>query len=325
MKTIQEINYKISFRLLNIKVDGQYNIDENIIIRGLSKQEILKKYPLDKRLFNLPALGESFWFEHNAEVVFNFNGSKEDIENAIQIKATNQLENSILNAFILSGLFRNQYPYATHLALESSYRTINAIQGFNGMRFDPFLISKTEIEEIVKSYKIIEEANKDNVLFTAFDRYIVAKQKEFQHTYKVNYPNWDKLVDYTIAFETLFLTPVEQELSYRFKLNGTSLISRIDNIDKRIIFNALGDLYKLRSKIVHGGNSDSILKPARKLVNTLSLNTENHEHDIGILIIICNRLDEWFYKIFAYLINLNIEIRPYNKTGIWEDWLWDNK
>lgn len=325
MNSNQDINYQISFRLLNIKIEENLDISENISIRILTKEEIKQKYPLDKNLYRLSENEENHWFEHNCELVFNFYGNKKDIENNIKIELTNQIENRVLNSFILSGICEKQNPYATHWSLESSYRNILNTQGYRGMTFTPFLITKVELDKIKKSFKIITEAEKDKILDTSFERYFIAKQKRFQHIYKTNYPNWDKIVDYAIAFETIFLTPLQLELSYRFKLNGTSLISKTETRDKRIIFNALGELYKLRSKIVHGGNSESIRGQAKKLVKALSLNTENHEHDIGILIIICNQLDEWFFKIFELLSNLDINDRPYKKAEIWEDWLWDKK
>lgn len=325
MESNEDIKYQITFRLLNVRIEKRHDIKDNIFIQNLSPKQIQTKYPIDKNYFRIPVIAEKHWFKHNAEVVFNFKGKASEIEKAIKIKATNQLENSIINAFILSGLFNNQFPCASHWALDSSYRNISGLLGIKNIMFDPPLIANHEIDRIVKSYKIINEAENDNILFTSMDRFFVAKKKGIQHIYRVNSPNWDKIIDYAIGFETMFLTPVENELSYRFKLNGTTLISKIDNRDKRIIFNALGDLYKLRSKIVHGGNSDSIIKLARKLVNTLSLNTVNHEHDLGLLTLICNQLDDWFYKIFEFLSELNFDNRPYGKTGIWEDWLWDNK
>jgi hypothetical protein len=66
------------------------------------------------------------------------------------------------------------------------------------------------------------------VLETAIDRFVVGRKRSLQHPNRINEPNWDKIVDYVIAMETLFLTSrggnIDGELSYRLSVNGTLVL-----------------------------------------------------------------------------------------------------
>jgi hypothetical protein len=73
----------------------------------------------------------------------------------------------------------------------------------------------------------------------------------------------DKLIDWMIAFEALFLgRGGRQELEYRLALRGSTLIGKEPN-DREKIFNELKEAYRQRSNIVHG---DSV-KPLIQIKN----------------------------------------------------------
>lgn len=70
----------------------------------------------------------------------------------------------------------------------------------------------------------------------------------------------DRLIDYLIGFESLFLKKGErQELEYRLALRGSVLLGRILE-EKPTVFKQLKIAYNERSKIVHGGMASKTIK-----------------------------------------------------------------
>lgn len=64
----------------------------------------------------------------------------------------------------------------------------------------------------------------------------------------------DSLIDLMIGLESLYLPDGNSELAYRLKVRCSHHIST--NPEKRkLIFNDIGDLYKIRSRIVHGSSN----------------------------------------------------------------------
>ena len=62
----------------------------------------------------------------------------------------------------------------------------------------------------------------------------------------------DALVDYVVGLEDLLGKDNERtELSYRFRVRGSVVLSKQRN-ERRIYLRKLGDLYDMRSSIVHG-------------------------------------------------------------------------
>jgi hypothetical protein len=70
----------------------------------------------------------------------------------------------------------------------------------------------------------------------------------------------DALVDFVIALEALLLPYDEQtrrsEMTYRFRMHGAHFISSMP-IERREIYQQLGSLYEIRSRLVHGAKYPS--------------------------------------------------------------------
>jgi hypothetical protein len=127
----------------------------------------------------------------------------------------------------------------------------------------------------------------------------------------------DKLVDYVIVWESILLTTggkaLTQELSYRFSLNGSSLLATACKIkDRRSLFIKMRFLYSLRSSLVHGGHDRSIEKKFKT-------------GEFGSLEHACRFLETNFTAALWWLIEIAVENRPYKKEGGWEDLLWPKK
>ena len=108
-----------------------------------------------------------------------------------------------------------------------------------------------------------------------------------------------------IALEALLLTVNSSspngELSYRFALNGSSVLFKCPiNLDRSVGFKKMKELYNNRSKIIHGSEVDS-----SKLIE------QSVECEI------------WLREVLRRLgVMLKID-HPYNKVGAWEQMIWD--
>lgn len=66
----------------------------------------------------------------------------------------------------------------------------------------------------------------------------------------------DRLIDYTIALESVLLPDVRDELSFRFQMRGAWLLGS-DGRQRRVWGERLREIYEARSAIVHGGSRRS--------------------------------------------------------------------
>ena len=171
------------------------------------------------------------------------------------------------------------------------------------------VISNAEAKQILKAYELlsIDGKEKDKVLSGALQRFFIGRQRQNLV---------DKLIDYVISWEAILLTQkgssIKQELSYRFSINGSSLLTYVlKEKDRKKLFKKMKYAYAIRSKIVHGG-SDMEINKILESGNFLDLNDA------------CNYLEDSFKKTIWWLINVDTSDRPYYKINGWEDLLWIN-
>jgi hypothetical protein len=188
------------------------------------------------------------------------------------------------------------------------------------------MLSRADVLSLQESYSFLKDAERDAVLRTAVDRFILGKKRGSHHPNKANRPNWDKIVDYVIAMETLFLTasdqPQDRELGYRFALNGSAIIARATGSNLPRTFRALKQLYALRSKVVHGAEESAVLKPANRFIREVQIERPDHQHPIGRLIIITKIMEEWIKEALVFVAKIPAGERPYRKADGWEEMLW---
>lgn len=109
--------------------------------------------------------------------------------------------------------------------------------------FGHYKLEKYEIEDFKILLKKIEKA--PDFLTIPINRFNFANERERPE---------DKLIDYIIAFESLF-TKEPQELSYRLSIRVSFFMGK-SHKDRKKIFTLIKKAYDLRSKIVHGMNYD---------------------------------------------------------------------
>lgn len=80
----------------------------------------------------------------------------------------------------------------------------------------------------------------------------------------------DSLIAFMVALEALFVPSLAGEATYRFRLNGARFLG--DSVDmRREYYENLGQLYRVRSKLVHTGSaSETELRDGRRLARSVA-------------------------------------------------------
>lgn len=167
-------------------------------------------------------------------------------------------------------------------------------------------IRKADIKNIGAAHSLITGGSgSDKILQRSIHRFMLGrKRRDFS----------DKLVDYVVAWESLLLTsggsPIAQEMSYRFALNGASLLSLTQSdLGPRDTNTILKQCYVVRSKIVHGG-SESEINKALAAANFTNISE------------MCVFLESQYRQAVLYLHSMPRGSRPYIQTGGWEELIW---
>ena len=170
-------------------------------------------------------------------------------------------------------------------------------------------IEEDDVELLKSSYMAVKKiCSETSVLYSALKRFILGINRVIPE---------DKLVDYVVAWESLLLTvdgkPVKGELSYRFGLNGSSILHWTSaEISREEAFEFMRTLYECRSIIVHGaGNQKNLEKALAKG------QSENLSH-------MANKGGEYLRKTILWMSEIDEENRPYKARGGWEKLLWNN-
>ena len=321
-----EMDYTISHRVINIDIDDECVLGDGVLIHKLPASEIGIKYLPRPEIISLPTALLPVWGNHCVEAVVVKRGTYEDFENDHRIESLHASKNAIAHAYLLSDLESRHTVGFTHTLLQSPIEIYMHLHMANEFSSIPTKLTADGVARLQRAYELLRDSKKDRILETAIDRFILGRRRHIHHPNRVNQPHWDKIVDYVIAMETLLLTadgnPVEQELSYRFRLNGASLLKYAVGEDAHKSFHALKHLYGLRSKVVHGAPNDAILKEGNKFIERLGIDSDDHKHLIGRLMIISKKVEEWITAMLLWIGDKEIGERPYRKIGAWEQWLW---
>lgn len=322
-----EMEYVFRLRLTNVALEADVELASDIWFRKLPPNIVHDRYPIHDRFFRVSSMEEEHWHKHCVEVVISRRGKPKDMHRQAGIVSQDALVSSLIHPFLMSALPpQGSHPYVTHFVSDSPVERSSHLRGVGGISFEPYVLTSEDITSLRSSYAFLQAVDNDRVLATAVDRFILGLKQGEHHPNRVNEPHWDKIVDYVIAMETLFLTvngsSGDGELSYRFRLNGSSLLSRATGEDVRHIFHALKHLYKLRSSVVHGSADSTISTEANKFIRRLAIENDNYKHTLGRMILMSRKLESWLRKTFFHLGQMKPEDRPYRREEGWEDLLW---
>lgn len=279
-------------------------------LHRLNRAERNERQPGLQPLFGAPPVPQ-FWAEaHKVEAEVSFLITVDRSEDNALFKASNRAFSTAVEAF---------EPLREALALIGPGRvTIGSINVSGGLTPIPRPISGV-VDDVpsgsvvlrkgnhakLESFDLLRRGNSpDRVLERALRRFFLAGQRSDLE---------DRLVDLVIAWEALLLTQeksaIMDELTYRFSINGSSLLKRAGRKEgEEFLFRSMQTAYRLRSAIVHG-SSDKI----PKLLAKRGLET------IGDPV---SFLEGGFRSAVDYLKDIPHDDRPYVAKMGWEKLLW---
>ena len=269
-----DVEIVTSLRLANVDISGNFDLAEGIRVQKISADDLRQKYPVNTDIHGVSRFAADTWFDHCVEVLFIRRGKGKEIEEMDRHVHHEAMVNIVVDAFQLSGLQSEIHAVITHYRCDTPLRWRCDTRSVNLFR-KPTLLTDEHIAKLREAHRLLSNLESDEVLRTAVDRFLLGLNRTSHHPRRMHEPNWDKIVDYVIAMESLFVN-APAELSYRLSLNGSSVIHLALGADRRAVFRALKILYDLRSKIVHGRSADFI-KPAMKFLEALGRRTPSHE------------------------------------------------
>ena len=172
--------------------------------------------------------------------------------------------------------------------------------------FDATTLRQSKLENLAKAYSLVsEDTNTDKILVRSIHRFVLGRQRTNHN---------DRLIDYVTAWETILLTQnrtaAMHELSYRFAVNGSSLISRLKGAQSPIeCYRKMKAAYAVRSEIVHGAAGG----PQSKTLRSGEFSNVDE---------VCNYLESKFREIVFLLADFPHGGRPYQRQNGWEELLW---
>ncbi len=320
-----KLSYSFTLRLANVDISEPFQLTDSIAFQKSSPAEIARKYPIERRITGVAQLTEENWLRHCVEVVFTRSGSPKDFQNDTGTEAMDSLVNSILHAFLFADTSIGT-PHATHVLLESPTECYCHLRSMHVGWSAPPVMTEADIKQLKQAFDFLQELKSDHVLETCVDRLILGKKRGSHHPNRINSPNWNKIVDYVIAMETLFLTTngssADHELSYRFRLNCSTLLSECSSTSRLQLFHALKHLYSLRSKIVHGCNESTIAKPARQFIDAIDPGKSQSLNSITLLKTVASTVEKWLQSAMLHVSAMPTDERPYRQKDGWELRLW---
>ena len=314
---------RVCLRLANVDLHTDFEIEPNVWLRKASEEEIRKKYPVDSTFIGVSRAVAESWFKHRVEVVLEGSGKGKDLFRLDLHEEHDATVNSVLHSFLLSGVQKEVPASVTHYRYDTPLRSYGHTRNVDRVQIEPTLLSNKHLHQLQHTYQFLRAAKADKILRTALDRFLFGLSRPSHYPTEANRPNWDKVVDYVIAMETLFVPSKGPDVTYRLAVHGASLICLATSDHPTATYRALKCLYGLRSKIVHGGTSD-VVKDARKFLTCVGRIIPNPNDRLRIFHAICDHVESWLRAVLFYLGSISINRRPYSAkddTG-WEELLW---
>jgi hypothetical protein len=109
--------------------------------------------------------------------------------------------------------------------------------------FPPCLINPGDLADLRRCFTVAQRAQDYPALRSALHRYALAGSRQ-RHE--------DRLVDLVVGFEAVLLQGLQNELSHRFSLNGSSLSHWIHKAPRQPSYHLFRSAYAARSALVHG-------------------------------------------------------------------------
>lgn len=167
-------------------------------------------------------------------------------------------------------------------------------------RLDKIKITKEKIDELIAVHSLILESEflKNKQFNIVINRYIRIFDRAYIH---------DIILDEFIILESIFTQGSTTEVTFRLSLNIALFIAK--NIEEfKDIFNFIYEIYRIRSKIIHGGDWTKILKKdkIKKFFSSDDPRKSSQE--------LYKKLKHYIDLSLKKIINLIIRLKKENKT-----------
>lgn len=243
--------------LMNVEIESdQIQIDNDIQLRQLSTDELEEWLNVETLLSSQPlTVQELLGLQSAVEVVY-----QQKRYSALGPKAdTREKVSRLLTAMRLITDASPRLAFTktrTSSLLTSGFSTI---WGAFVFRFGPSAkVDKSQESGLLELYKKLGSGPNLTRIGLAIARWNSAADRLTKE---------DKLIDYWIALESLFVPDITQELSYRTTLRIAAFLGS-NGVERKQIYEQMKESYRLRSEIVHG----SIRKGKKKVGSTELIN-----------------------------------------------------
>jgi len=302
-------NYECRARMFNVSLGAkQFFLPDGVHLKRLNMRELNARQPVVQPFLS-SGWRDSQLGNHTTEATFHTTVPIDRTKQNALFDAGNEATRRATEVF-------SQLADAITVATGSSvtFGELELLGGFFGggrpLSEPGFLLPSKKITRQVCSavgtiYRLLKDPMQDSVLGRALRRVVLGHRRKDQA---------DRLVDFVIAWEALLLTHdgsgLNQELSYRFSVNGSVLLSRILRRSSRIeLYRQMRSAYAARSCVVHGSDEADL---------TRALRTGGFPN----LEALCAFLQTSILATFVWLSALSVAERPYRKKGGWDALLW---
>lgn len=245
-----ELSMQDTTRLYNFNYEGnEINFKNGIKI----KKEIEIEKSEEARSMGIPikyaSMVQSNFIIERLYEIKKIVGSGTSSENIAQKKSEHPSSSDIFNSVVTSlrllkssATFRDHKIQSKTISYTFAGGTMTTFPHFeNTVLGKKCEITSSEVEELVELFNYIL-TEKDSRFGVAYRR--LASGLERRNTE-------DKLIDYMIGLETLYLPDGSAELSFRLSLRVSFLLFKKQE-ERKTIFKFLRNIYNIRSQIVHG-------------------------------------------------------------------------
>jgi Apea-like HEPN len=292
-------NIILTARLHGVKLESDsIEIETGISLVRLDKQAINERQPLITRSSFSPAILD--YSDSNVEIIIQ---EKYEISLGHRANWREELELKLENIVKAVKLHRHGnfqvYPEVYHSSLAGELGQFSQCEP--KVTRDKVLLSSSDRDDLRKSCAVVNIISQDSVLKRSFSRFLIGVDERIPE---------EQIVDFVIAWESILQTvngaSNKAELVYRFSLNGAAVLCAVDNAREFTQAQTLmKEIYNIRSAIVHGGDSEAIVKNLKKI-------------DFDSLDSLNNKIAELYRKVIFWLSGLEKEERPYHKNFGWE-------
>lgn len=244
------MRYKVSIPIDSLAPEGAKQIDireEGIVFRTLSTEE-QSHWMQWSRIAGTRGFGDIFFPQ--AVLEYYLSGPRNDDE---------ILDTSKPTRFVQALQFHGFEPLTRLIALQSVPSWLSM-----GESHQPYLVQEyatrtatlkeNELLDVARTAKLLVKystVKRYQQHRLAIDRFVAGVARSHDS---------DALIDFTVALENLLL-PYDPEtrhsnLSYRFRMHGAHYLSRALS-DRVEVSKNLGEIYKARSALVHGGSKEA--------------------------------------------------------------------